>query len=115
VFNDLVSKANSLLATLVEILEICGPIAYRLQLPPQLAAINNVFHESQLKKCIRVPTEIIDTQSIDIEPDLSYKEHPIRNLDTKERSTRRATVKMFKIQWNHHTQEEATLEAISFL
>jgi hypothetical protein len=82
-------------------------MAYRLQLPPQLAAIHNVFHVSQLKKCICVPTKIVDTQSIDIEPDLSYKELPIRILDTKERSTRRATIKMFKIQWNHHTEEEA--------
>jgi hypothetical protein len=41
-----------------EILEICEP--YRLQLPPQLAAIHSVFHVSQLKKCISVPTEIID-------------------------------------------------------
>jgi hypothetical protein len=63
---------------------------------------------------IRVPTEIVDTQSIDIEPDLSYKELPIRILDTKERSTRRATVKMFKIQWNHHT-EEATWETEDYL
>jgi hypothetical protein len=91
-----------------EILEICGPVAYRLQLPPQLAAIHNVFHVSQLRKCIHVPTKIVDTQSIDIEPDLSYKELPIRILDTKERSTRRARIKMFKIQWNHHTEEEAT-------
>jgi hypothetical protein len=98
-----------------EILEICGPVAYRLQLPPQLAAIHNVFHVSQLKKCISVPTEIIDTQSIDIEPDLSYKEHPIRILDTKERNTRSATIKMFKIQWNHHTEEETTWETEDYL
>jgi hypothetical protein len=98
-----------------KILENCGPVAYRLQLPPQLATIHNIFHVSQLKKCIRVPTEIVDTQSIDIEPDLSYKELPIKVLDTKERSTRRATVKMFKIQWNHHTEEEATWETEDYL
>jgi hypothetical protein len=98
-----------------EILEICGLVAYRLQLPPQLAAIHNVFHVSQLKKCVSVPTEIIDTQTIDIEPDLSYKEHPIRILDTKERSTRRATIRIFKIQWNHHTKEEATWETEDYL
>jgi hypothetical protein len=91
-----------------EILKICGPVAYRIQLPPQLAAIHNVFYVSQLKKCINVPTEII-------EPDLSYKEHPIRIFDTKERNTRRATIKMFKIQWNHHTEEEATWETEDYL
>jgi hypothetical protein len=30
-----------------EIIEECGPMAYRLQLPSQLAAIHNVFHVSQ--------------------------------------------------------------------
>jgi hypothetical protein len=98
-----------------QILEICGPVAYRLQLPPKLAAIHNVFHVSQLKKCISVSTEIVDIESIDIELDLSYKEHPIRILDTKGRSTRRATVKMFKIQWNHHTEGEATWETEDYL
>jgi hypothetical protein len=50
-----------------------------------------------------------------IKPDLSYKEHPIRILDTKERNTRRATIKMFKIQWNHHTEEETTWKTEDYL
>jgi hypothetical protein len=70
---------------------------------------------SQLRKCIKIPTEIIDSQAIKIEPDLTYTEHPLRVLDTKERSTRRETIRMFKIQWNHHTEEEATWETESYL
>jgi hypothetical protein len=98
-----------------EILEICGPVAYRLQLPPQLAVIHNIFHVSQLRKCVKIPTKIIDSQDIEIEPDLTYTEHPIRILDTKERSTRRETIRMYKIQWNHHTEEEAKWETESYL
>ena len=77
--------------------------------------IHDVFHVSQLKKCIKVPTEILEPQDIEIEPDLSYAEYPIKILDTKERSTRREKVKMYKIQWNHHTEEEATWETENFL
>jgi hypothetical protein len=98
-----------------EIIEVCGPVAYRLQLSPQLAAIHDIFHISQLRRCVKVPTEIIDPQAIEIESDLTYTEHPIRVLDTKKRSTRRETIKMFKIQWDHHTQEEATWETESYL
>jgi hypothetical protein len=98
-----------------EVLEVCGPVAYRLQLPSQLTAIHNIFHVSQLKKCVKIPTEIIESQAVEIEPDLTYTEHPIRILDTKERSTRRETIKMYKIQWNHHTEEEATWETESYL
>jgi hypothetical protein len=98
-----------------EILETCGPVAYRLQLPYQLAAIHNIFHVYQLKKCIKIPTEVINFQTIKIEPDLSYTEHPIKILDTKERSTRREIVRMFKIKWNHHTEEEVTWETEFYL
>jgi hypothetical protein len=43
-----------------EIIEVCGLVAYHLQLPPLLAAIHDIFHISQLRKCIKIPTEIID-------------------------------------------------------
>jgi hypothetical protein len=98
-----------------EILEICGPVACHLQLPPQLAAIHDVFHVSQLRKCIKTPTKIIESQPTDIQPNLSYVEHPIKILDAKERSTRRETIKMYKVMWNHHTEEEATWKTESYL
>jgi hypothetical protein len=59
--------------------------------------------------------EIIDPQAIKIESDLTYTEHPVRVLDTKERSTRRETIRIFKIQWEHHAEEEATWETKSYL
>jgi hypothetical protein len=98
-----------------KVLDVCGPVTYRLQLPPQLAAVHNIFHVSQLKKCVKVPTEIIEFQAIQIEPDLTYTKYPIKILDTKEKSTRRKTIRIYKIQWNHHTEEEATWETESYL
>jgi hypothetical protein len=98
-----------------EIIKFYGPVAYRLQLPPQLAAIHDIFHISQLRKCVKVPIEIINPQTIELEANLTYTEHPIKVLDTQERSTRRETIKMFKIQWDHHTEEEATWETESYL
>jgi hypothetical protein len=38
-----------------EITEICGPIAYRIRLPERFAAVHNVFHVSQLRKCAHEP------------------------------------------------------------
>jgi hypothetical protein len=90
-------------------------VAYRISLPSQLAAIHDVFHISQLKKCIKVPTEIVEAPTIEIEPDLTYTKQPIQIQDTKERVTRRKKIKMYKILWDHHTEEEATWETESYL
>jgi hypothetical protein len=97
------------------VLEQCGPVAYRLQLPLTLSAVHNVFHVSQLKKCLRVPNRTIKVTDVALEPDLTYSEHLIRVLDQKDRITRRKTLKFYKIQWNQHTEDEATWETQDFL
>jgi hypothetical protein len=97
------------------ILEQCGPVAYRLQLPEILSAVHNVFHVSQLKKCLRVLDRTIEVTDVAIEPELTYLEHPVRVLDQKDRVTQRRTLKFYKIQWNQHTEDEATWETQDFL
>jgi hypothetical protein len=61
-----------------KILEKRGEVAYQLELPPQLSDVHDVFHVSQLKKCLCVPEEQIPKEDLDAKEDLSYQEHPIR-------------------------------------
>jgi hypothetical protein len=69
------------------ILEQCGPVAYQLQLPETLSAVHNVFHVSQLKKCLWIPDRTIEVTDVALEPDLTYSKHPVRILDQKDRIT----------------------------
>jgi hypothetical protein len=64
-----------------EIKASCGPVAYQLELPPHMSAVHNVFHVSHLRKCVRLPTEVLPEPDLEIEPDLSYQEHPVKVLD----------------------------------
>jgi hypothetical protein len=100
---------------LFPILEQCGPVAYSLQLLETLSAVHNLFHVSQLKKCLWVPYRTIDVVDVVLELDLTYFEHPIRVLDQKDRVTRKRTLKFYKVQWNQHTEDEATWETQDFL
>jgi hypothetical protein len=93
-----------------KILEKRGEVAYQLELLPQLFDVHDVFHVSQLKKCLRVLEEQIPMEDLDAKEDLSYQEHSVRILETSERVMRNKRVKMFKVQWSHHTEEEATWE-----
>jgi hypothetical protein len=91
-----------------KILEMRGEVAYQVELPPQLSDVHGVFHVSQLKKCLLVPEEQMPKEDLDAKEDLSYQEYPVKILETSERVTRKKWIKMCKVQWSHHTKEEAT-------
>jgi hypothetical protein len=68
----------------LKIIDRKGEVAYRLELPPQLSEVHDVFHISQLKKCLRVPGEQLPMECIDPGGDLTYSERPIKILGTVE-------------------------------
>jgi hypothetical protein len=85
-----------------------GEVAYQLELPPQLSDVHDVFHISQLRKCLRVPEEQMPLNELTISEDLTYQEYPIKFLDTSEKVTRNNRYKMCKVQWSNCTKDEAT-------
>jgi hypothetical protein len=97
------------------ILEKCGTMAYKLELPPSLNGVHNIFHVSQLKKCLKAPVDVVLLEVTPRKADLTYPEHPIKILDQKDRVTRQKTVKFFKIQWSNHSEEEAMWESEDFI
>jgi hypothetical protein len=64
-----------------------------------------------LRKCLQVPEEHIEAETIQIQKDLQYREKPIRFLDSAVRRTRNSEVRLCKVQWSRDGEEEATCES----
>ena len=75
-----------------------GTVAYQLDLPRDLSGIHNVFHISQLRRCISPPEKRTAISDIELAKDLTYEEKPIRILDQIERVTRSKEIRFYKVQ-----------------
>jgi hypothetical protein len=91
------------------------PTSYQVELPVKLSGVHNVFHVSQLNRCLKPPIDVVIEDTIPLEPDLTYKAYTIKVLDQKDRVTRNKTTQFYKIQWNEHSEDEATREREDFL
>ena len=87
-----------------------GYVAYKLELPPKFSHIHDVFHVSQLRRCFKDPHHTVDHEMLELQDDLSYKQHPILILDQNERRTRQKVIKFLKVQWSNHSEDETTWE-----
>ena len=85
-------------------------MAYELELPSRLSDVHNVFHISQLKKCLMVPEEQLPLEELNVLDDLTYTEYLVKILDTLERITRNKRIWMCNVQWSNHAEDEATWE-----
>jgi hypothetical protein len=55
-------------------------VAYRLDLPPSLTGVHDIFHVLQLKNYLKAPVDVMLHEVTPLEADLSYPEHPIKFL-----------------------------------
>jgi hypothetical protein len=92
-----------------------GPAAYRLELLESMSDIHNVFHVSQLRKCLQAPEGHLEEETVQIQKDLQYREKLAKILDSAVRKTRTSEVKLCEVQWSREGKEEATWESEDFL
>jgi hypothetical protein len=71
------------------ILKECRTVVYMLDLSPSLAGVHDIFHVSQLKRCLKAPVNVVLLEVTPLEADLLYPEHPIKISDQKDHVTRR--------------------------
>jgi hypothetical protein len=57
-----------------QVLRRVSPLAYKIELPPNLDGVHDVFHVSQLRKCVHDPLHVISYEPLDIQPNLTYEE-----------------------------------------
>jgi hypothetical protein len=101
--------------SLYPIIDKYGSTFYQVELPAKLSGVHNVFHVSQLKRCLKPPIDVVIEDIVPLDPDLTYKAYPIKILDQQDRVTRNKTTRFYKIQWNEHSEDEATWEREDFL
>ena len=93
-----------------EIVERIGPVAYRLALPPSLSEVHNVFHISQLRKCLSDPEAVIEAEQPEIRSDLTTVEQPVEILDRAEKTLRNKVIPVVKVLWSGSAGQQTTWE-----
>ena len=92
------------------ILERIGPVAYRLKLPQELSKVHDVFHVSNLKKCLSDETPVIPIKDIRVDESLNFVEEPIEILDREIKRLKRSRISLIKVRWNSLHGPEFTWE-----
>ncbi|XP_038904362.1 uncharacterized protein LOC120090716 [Benincasa hispida] len=82
-----------------EIIERVGPMSYRLELPPKLSCMYDVFHVTMLRKYVPDPTHVLSEQPVQLKENLSYVEEPVEILDRKEQVLKNKTIPLIKVIW----------------
>ncbi|CAM8884545.1 unnamed protein product [Rhodiola kirilowii] len=82
-------------------------VAYKLELPPS-AAIHNVFHVSQLKRCSNPPA--VPTTLPQYLLDLGKSKEPEAILDRKMVKRHNQAVTKVRVQWKGQPKDQATWE-----
>jgi hypothetical protein len=85
-------------------------VAFELELAKELSKVHNVFHASQLRKCMKTPEETISYDEVKVQADLTYIKEPSWILAENWKQLRNRAIKYCKVQWKHHPEREATWE-----
>ncbi|GKF20919.1 hypothetical protein Tco_0069557, partial [Tanacetum coccineum] len=90
------------------ILEMIGPVAYRLELPQELSRVHTVFHVCNLKKCLYDDSLVIPLEEIQLDDKLNFVEEPVEIMDREVKQLKRSRIPIIKVRWNARKGPEYT-------
>ncbi|CAJ2642348.1 unnamed protein product [Trifolium pratense] len=93
-----------------QILKRVGKVAYRIALPPSLANLHDVFHVSQLRKYVRDPSHVIESDDVQVRDDLTVETVPLRIEGREVKKLRNKDIASVKVVWGGPAGENATWE-----
>ncbi|GKB07361.1 hypothetical protein Tco_0835645 [Tanacetum coccineum] len=93
-----------------KVLKRIGPVAYRLKLPQKLSEIHDVFHVSNLKKCLTDETLSIPLEELHITDKLQFIEEPLEIMDREVKRLKHSRIPIIKVRWNSQRGPEFTWE-----
>ncbi|CAJ2638146.1 unnamed protein product [Trifolium pratense] len=93
-----------------QILKRVGKVAYRIALPPSLANLHDVFHVSQLRKYVRDPSHVIESDDVQVRDDLTVETVPLRIEGREVKRLRNKDIASVKVVWGGPAGENSTWE-----
>nr|GEW84095.1 putative reverse transcriptase domain-containing protein [Tanacetum cinerariifolium] len=81
-----------------KILERTDPVAYRLRLPKELSSVYDIFHVSNLKKCLANASLHVPLDKIKINKTLCILEEPVEIMDNEVRRLNRSKISLVKVR-----------------
>ncbi|GJS69510.1 putative reverse transcriptase domain-containing protein [Tanacetum coccineum] len=98
-----------------EIIEKVCPVAYRLDLPKELDGVHDMFHVSNLKKCLADPTLKVPLDEIQVDAKLNFVEEPVEILEREFKKLKRSRISIVKVRWNLKRDPEFTWEREDYM
>ncbi|GJV60382.1 putative reverse transcriptase domain-containing protein [Tanacetum coccineum] len=93
-----------------EILERISPVAYQLRLPKELSSVHDIFHVSNLKKCLADENLHVPLDEINVDKTLRFIEEPVEIMDHEVNSLKRSKIPIVKVRWNSKRGSKFTWE-----
>ncbi|KAK1432011.1 hypothetical protein QVD17_08875 [Tagetes erecta] len=92
------------------IIKRVGAIAYQLKLPEEMNGVHDVFHVSNLRKCLADETLVMPLKDVEVNEKLKFVEQPLQIEDRQIKKLKRKKLTLVKVKWNSRRGPEYTWE-----
>ncbi|KAI3810920.1 hypothetical protein L1987_20584 [Smallanthus sonchifolius] len=103
-------KLNTRYVRPFKIVKRIGPVAYQLDLPEGLSGVHNVFHVSDLKKCLKDKSLAVPLEELHINEQLRFIEEPVKITNREVKMLKRSKIPIVRVRWNSKRGPEFTWE-----